>query len=179
VLACSTGLRWCLKALWIWATLGLLLAAAHHGYLSIDLHSFAKPWLLGARSRKLHLDACCEGRLVVTIDHSDHCLQLYPLPEWEGVEKKLSELPSLNPQVRRLKRMLLGYATECEMDNNGRILLPAKLREFAGMHKSMVMIGQGNKFELWDEQTWNGLMDECLEENFDGILPVELESLSI
>ena len=120
-----------------------------------------------------------EGRLVITIDHSDHCLQMYPLPEWEAVEQKISDLPSLNPQVRRLKRMLLGYATECEMDNNGRILLPAKLREFAALQKSMVMIGQGNKFELWDEETWNSLMDECLQEDFDGILPTELESLSI
>jgi len=131
-----------------------------------------------AKFRK-HLIACCEGHLVVTIDHSDHCLQIYPLAEWEALEKKLAELPSLNQQVRRLKRMLLGYATECEMDSNGRILLPAKLREFAGLTKSTVMIGQGNKFELWDEQTWNSLMDECLEEDFDGILPVELESLSI
>lgn len=131
-----------------------------------------------AKFRK-HLDACCDGRLVITIDHSDHCLQLYPLSEWEAVEAKLATLPSLNPQVRRLKRMLLGYATECEMDNNGRVLLPAKLREFAGLEKSTVMIGQGNKFELWDEQTWNALMDECLEENFDGILPTELENLSI
>ena len=131
-----------------------------------------------AKFRK-HLDVCCEGRLVITIDHSDHCLQLYPLPEWELVEEKLAALPSLNPQVRRLKRMLLGYATECEMDGNGRILLPAKLREFAGLDKSMVMIGQGNKFELWNEQTWNQLMDECLEEDFDEILPAELESLSI
>jgi len=131
-----------------------------------------------AKFRK-HLDACCEGHLVVTIDHNDHCLQIYPLAEWETVEKKLAELPSLNQQVRRLKRMLLGYATECEMDSNGRILLPAKLREHAGLTKSIVMIGQGNKFELWDEQTWNTLMDECLEEDFDGILPTELESLSI
>ncbi|MBL1320305.1 MAG: division/cell wall cluster transcriptional repressor MraZ [Methylophaga sp.] len=131
-----------------------------------------------AKFRKL-LDDCCEGRLVVTIDHSEHCLQLYPLPNWEEVEKKLSALPSLNPQVRKLKRMLLGYATECEMDNNGRILLPAKLREFANLTKSTVMIGQGNKFEMWDEDTWNALMDECLDENFDGILPTELENLSI
>lgn len=131
-----------------------------------------------AKFRK-HLDVCCEGRLIVTIDHSDHCLQMYPLPEWEHVEQKLTALPSLNPQVRRLKRMLLGYATECEMDGNGRILLPAKLREFAGLDKSVVMIGQGNKFELWNEQTWNELMDECLEEDFDEILPAELESLSI
>ena len=131
-----------------------------------------------AKFRK-QLDVCCEGRLIITIDHSDHCLQMYPLPEWEQVETKLAELPSLNPQVRRLKRMLLGYATECEMDGNGRVLLPAKLREFAGLDKSMVMIGQGNKFELWNEQTWNELMDACLEEDFDDILPIELESLSI
>lgn len=131
-----------------------------------------------AKFRK-HLDVCCEGRLIITIDHSDHCLQMYPLPEWELVEEKLAALPSLNPQVRRLKRMLLGYATECEMDSNGRILLPAKLREFAGMEKSIVMTGQGNKFELWNEQAWNESMDEYLEENFDEILPAELESLSI
>lgn len=131
-----------------------------------------------AKFRK-HLDVCCEGRLVITIDHSDHCLQLYPLPEWELVEQKLAQLPSLNAQVRRLKRMLLGYATECEMDSNGRVLLPPKLREFAGLTKSTVMIGQGNKLEIWDEQTWNSLMDECLEEDFNGILPTELESLSI
>ena len=131
-----------------------------------------------AKFRK-HLDVCCEGRLVITIDHVDRCLQLYPMPEWEQVEQKLSALPSMNPKVRSLKRMLLGYATECEMDGNGRILLPAKLREFAGLEKSMVMIGQGNKFELWDEHSWNSLMDACLEEDFDGILPTELENLSI
>lgn len=131
-----------------------------------------------AKFRK-QLDVCCEGRLIVTIDHSDHCLQVYPLPEWESVEQKLNALPSLNPQVRRLKRMLLGYATECEMDSNGRVLLPAKLREFAGLDKNTVMIGQGNKFELWDEHTWNTLMDACLQEDFDAILPAELESLSI
>ena len=131
-----------------------------------------------ARFRK-QLDVCCEGRLVITIDHADRCLQVYPLPEWELVEQKLSALPSLNQQVRRLQRMLLGYATECEMDSHGRVLLPAKLREFAGLDKNTVMIGQGNKFELWDEQTWNGLMDDCLQEDFDAILPAELESLSI
>ena len=131
-----------------------------------------------ARFRK-QLDVSCEGRLVITIDHADRCLQVYPLPEWELVEQKLIGLPSLNQQVRRLKRMLLGYATECEMDSHGRVLLPAKLREFAGLDKNTVMIGQGNKFELWDEQTWNGLMDDCLQEDFDAILPAELESLSI
>ena len=131
-----------------------------------------------AKFRK-HLDACCEGHLVVTIDHSDSCLQVYPIDEWEVVEKKLVDLPNMQVATRKLQRMLLGNATECQMDSNGRILLPAKLREFAGLEKSTVMIGQGNKFELWNEQTWNALMDECLKEDFDGILPAELEGLSL
>ena len=131
-----------------------------------------------AKFRKL-LDACCEGKLMITVDHSDRCLQVYPFPEWELVEQKLMRLPSLQLQVRKLKRMLLGSATECEMDSNGRILLPAILREFAGLTKSTVMIGQGNKFELWDEQVWNSLMDECLSEDFGDILSSDLENLSI
>jgi len=131
-----------------------------------------------AKFRK-HLDACCEGHLIVTIDHSDHCLQMYPVDEWEVVEKKLVALPNMQGPARRLQRMLLGNATECQMDSNGRILLPAKLREFAGLEKSTVMIGQGKKFELWNEQTWNSLMEDCLEEDFNGILPTELENLSL
>jgi MraZ protein len=131
-----------------------------------------------AKFRK-HLDVCCDGKLVVTVDHVENCLQLYPMPEWEVVEQKLTALPSMDPKVRSLKRMLMGYATECEMDGHGRINLPAMLREHAGLEKSMVMIGQGNKFELWDEQSWNQLMGECQQEDFSGILSTELASLSI
>ena len=131
-----------------------------------------------AKFRKL-LDVCCDGRLVVTIDHAEHCLQMYPISEWEKVEQKLVSLPSLDPKVRQLKRMLLGNATECEMDSHGRILLPPKLREFADLEKESIMSGQGNKFEIWNESAWNSLMDESLELDFDGDLPTALENLSI
>lgn len=131
-----------------------------------------------AKFRKL-LDVCCEGRLVVTIDHAEHCLQMYPLAEWESVEQKLISLPSLDPKVRRLKRMLMGNATECEMDKNGRILLPPKLREFADLEKEAVMSGQGNKFEIWNEQAWNDLMDESVEFGLGEEVPTALENLSI
>ena len=131
-----------------------------------------------AKFRKL-LDVCCDGRLVVTIDHVEHCLQMYPLDEWEMVEQKLISLPSLDPKVRQLKRMLLGNATECEMDNHGRILLPPKLREYADLQKESVMSGQGNKFEVWNEDAWNSLMGESVELGFDGDLPSALENLSI
>jgi MraZ protein len=131
-----------------------------------------------AKFRKL-LDVCCDGRLVVTIDHAERCLQMYPLAGWEEVEKKLVSLPSLDPKVRQLKRMLLGNATECEMDSHGRILLPPKLREFADLEKESVMSGQGNKFEIWNEKAWNSLMDESVELGFVGDLSSALESLSI
>jgi MraZ protein len=118
--------------------------------------------------------------MVVTVD-LDSCLLLYPLPEWEEIERKLVRLPSFNKQARRLQRLLIGHATECELDGNGRILLPQPLREFAAMEKSVVLIGQGNKFEIWAEERWNDSRSEWLEGSGedDGELPQELGSLSL
>jgi len=126
------------------------------------------------------LMASCDGQLVMTVDR-DHCLLLYPLPEWEEIERKLVKLPSLNKQARRLQRLLIGHATECELDSHGRILLPPPLREFAGVEKKVVLIGQGNKFELWNEQAWTERRDTWLAEGEEeeGALPAELESLSL
>ncbi len=122
----------------------------------------------------------CDGQLVTTVDR-DHCLLLYPLPEWEEIERKLVRLPSLNKQARRLQRLLIGHATECELDSHGRILLPPPLREFAHLDKYLVLIGQGNKFEVWDEKIWNEQREAWLAEegHEDGELPPELESLSL
>lgn len=122
----------------------------------------------------------CEGQLVITVDR-DHCLLLYPLPEWEEIERKLVRLPSLNKQARRLQRLLIGHATECELDSHGRILLPPPLREFARLDKRLVLIGQGNKFEIWDETAWNAQREIWLAEEGqeDAELPPELESLSL
>lgn len=121
----------------------------------------------------------CGGQLVVTVD-KDHCLLLYPLPEWEEIERKLVKLPSFNAQARRLQRLLVGHATEVEMDSAGRVLVPPPLREFARLDKGVVMIGQGNKFEIWDEETWNTQREDWLaDDDSDGPLPAELESLSL
>jgi transcriptional regulator MraZ len=121
-----------------------------------------------------------DGHLVATVD-KDYCLLIYPLPEWEEIERKLIRLPSLHKQARRLQRLMLGHATELEMDNQGRVLLPRELREFAGLDRQAMLIGQGTKFELWDEQRWNERRDEWLAAD-DGDykdLPEELESLSL
>jgi len=120
-----------------------------------------------------------QGRLVVTVDR-DQCLLMYPLPDWDEIEGKLMKLPSLNPQARRLQRLMVGHATDLELDGHGRILLPPKLREFAGLTRQGVLIGQGNRFELWDEARWNERRDEWLKgEEPATDLPAELETLSL
>jgi MraZ protein len=132
-----------------------------------------------ARYRERLLEGC-GGRLVVTVDR-DHCLLVYPLPEWEIIESKLIELPSLNKQARLMQRLLIGHATELEMDGQGRILLPAMLREFAGLKKKAVLIGQGKKLEIWDENIWVESQEEWmgLVQADDGDLPAALEELSL
>jgi len=120
-----------------------------------------------------------QGRLVVTIDR-DHCLLLYPLPDWEEIERKLMRLPTLNVQARRLQRLMVGHATELELDGHGRLLLPPQLREFAGLTREATLIGQGTRFELWDEARWNERRDEWLkDEELPAQLSAELESLSL
>lgn len=115
-----------------------------------------------ARYRE-RLSTCCEGRLVLTVD-SDRCLLLYPEPNWVEIERKLQQLPSFNPKARKLQRLYIGHAHEVEMDAQGRLLVPPELRRFASLDKRVALVGQGNKFELWDEETWSARCDEWLDE---------------
>lgn len=115
------------------------------------------------------LQADCEGQLVCTIDLKDPCLLLYPLSEWQDVEHKLSQLSNMVDAERRVKRILLGSAMECQLDKNGRILLSSPLRAHAGLNKKLMLVGQLNKFELWDEDLWNEKLqqDIALEQQKD------------
>ncbi|GAA3545831.1 division/cell wall cluster transcriptional repressor MraZ [Zobellella aerophila] len=104
----------------------------------------------------------CDGQLVCTIDINNPCLLLYPLVEWEEIEKKLKGLSSMNPAERRLQRLLLGYASECELDAQGRFLVPGPLRQHAGLDKKIMLVGQLNKFEIWDESCWQQQVNDDL-----------------
>ena len=89
-------------------------------------------------------------------------------------------LPSFDPAAQALKRFLIGYASDCELDSASRVRIPAPLREFAALEKHIVLIGQGNKFELWDESRWKARCDEWLAvQTGEARLSVELESLSL
>lgn len=121
------------------------------------------------------------NQVVVTIDTEDTCLLLYPLKDWEVLEQKIESLPSFHRAARRVQRLLVGHATEIELDGSGRILLPALLREYAGIDKQVLLVGQGKKFEIWANTIWEKDRANWINSNGqdDKELPIELLNLSI
>lgn len=126
-----------------------------------------------------HLLQHCNGEMVVTIDTEERCLLIYPRPEWEDIQRKVEALPSLNPAARRVQRLLIGHATDIQLDGSGRILLPGPLRDYAELDKKTVLLGQGNKLELWSEPHWTERRDAWLEDHSNLEIPAELQSLSL
>lgn len=116
--------------------------------------------------------------LVVTIDTEERCLLLYRAGEWQEIENNLQRLPSFNMAARRIQRLLIGHATDIELDSHGRLLLPSALRDYANLSKRVVMIGQSNKFEVWDESSWQARRETWLAEEASGVneLPDELKT---
>jgi MraZ protein len=92
-------------------------------------------------------------RLVATAD-PDKCALIYPIADWEQLQDQLLSLPNLNPESRWLQRLMIGYATDLEIDAHGRVLITGELREFAGLQRDAMLVGQGNHLELWDEGAW-------------------------
>ena len=129
------------------------------------------------RYRDLLLEHC-SGELVVTIDTSERALLVYPKPEWEDIERKVQALSSFNPASRRVQRLLIGHATDIPIDTSGRILITPALRQYANLDKKTVLLGQGNKLELWSEDHWISRRDSWLSDE-SGDLPPQLESLSL
>jgi len=121
------------------------------------------------------LAAACEGRLVVTASPYERCLYIYPEHVWKEKKAQIEAMPNSNKQVRRMQRLVLGNASELEMDGNGRLLLPSTLRDFASLDKKAVLVGLGEKAELWSEKSWNEMLDETDDEP----MPEEMNNLSL
>jgi MraZ protein len=121
--------------------------------------------------------ANASGALVLTADPS-RCLLVYPRAAWEPIQARLMALSSFNAEIRGLQRLLVGHADDVNIDGNGRILVPPALRQYASLDHHVVLVGQGNKFELWDETKW-------LEQTAGAItfprggLPPELDGFSL
>jgi MraZ protein len=120
----------------------------------------------------------CGGNLVVTVDRV-RCLLMYPLAAWEIVQEAIMNLPSQFAETRELQRLMVGYATDLQLDAQGRVLLPSNLREFANLNRDCVMLGQGNKYELWDESGFKERRDAWLGSAPSGEMPPQLSTLKL
>lgn len=94
------------------------------------------------------------GERFIATKGLDHCLFIYPLDEWKVLEEKLRALPFTQPEARAFVRFFFSGATECELDKQGRILLPANLREYAQLDKDAVLVGVSSRVEIWSQALW-------------------------
>ena len=117
------------------------------------------------------------GTVVITADPS-RCLLVYPRDAWEPIQSRLMSLSSFNPEIRSLQRLIVGFADDVDLDGNGRILVPPALREYASLEHHVVLVGQGNKFELWDAAKWNDQTARAITFPTGG-LPPELDGFSL
>ena len=122
----------------------------------------------------------CDGHMVLTVHPFDRCLLLYPLADWEVIESQVNALPnSTSRQARRLQHLMVGYATELDLDAANRLLLPAMHRDHAELDKRLILVGQGQKFEIWNEARWTSMTETYLNETVDDDASVELINLSL
>ena len=103
------------------------------------------------------------GGLVVTRGF-DQNLLIYPLPVWRDVSERVNALPMTQPAARTLRRLLFGSAANLDLDKQGRILLPANLRQYAGVETDAVVAGMDTFIELWSKERWQAVIDSFPEQ---------------
>lgn len=117
------------------------------------------------------------GEHFVVTKGLDSCLFIYPPAEWSAFEEKLKQLPLTSSDARKFVRFFFSGALECDLDNQGRIILPPNLRAYAGLKKEIISIGVNNRVEIWDREKWK---DYNEEENFiSQELAIKMENIGI
>jgi len=124
------------------------------------------------RFREL-LKAHGDPRLIIT--NWEDCLAAYPYAEWQHIEEKMGEFSLVDRDIRSFKRFFLSGACECNLDSQGRILVPPALREFAGLEKEVIMAGQLKCFEIWDK----GRFEEELSKSISKLPDLENKLASL
>lgn len=131
-----------------------------------------------------HRDALmelCDGQLYITRHWRVKCLLLYPLPKWEQVRDDLIKKPNVDQVSQMMSRLVLGHAKPVSLDANNRLLIPPNLRESVGLEKEILLLGMGEKFELWNERHFSDLSESWYETS-DGLafdeIPEHLRGLA-
>lgn len=118
----------------------------------------------------------CEGHLVLTL-HEDGCVLMYPQPVWDEIRREMIRVPNQDRRTREYQRLMLGYASEVDMDGQGRVLIPPRLRGKTHLDKRVELAGLGNKFEIWNEDVWNQRLDALISGQAGDEVPDELKHL--
>lgn len=142
-------------------------------HLSLD----AKGRLAVPTKHREALQLQCAGDVVLTA-HPHRCLLLYPQPAWEPIQAKLMALSSFDKNSSALQRLLVGHAEDAVMDSAGRVLVSPALRDFAGLGKELMLVGQGNHFELWGIEAWRVQLAQVMQDDHF-VMPSELEGFSL
>lgn len=123
------------------------------------------------------LEAMGTSTVVITLDHQEPCLKVYPPSVWQRIEDRIKSVKGDNRRARMIVRLLLGNSTECEWDGSGRVLLPAYARQIAGLSKECVLMGLSDYLEIWDKARWGNELEEYFNDpSAFGDLPDELQS---
>ena len=126
---------------------------------------------------KIH--KACSGQMILSIHPDDECLVLFPLSDWQTLERKIAKLPSLNVHSKKLSRKLVGHANECALDKIGRILIPSFHKLHANLKSKAVISGQGHGFEIWDEESWKEQIKKLEKLSTQVEIPEEILKLSL
>ena len=124
-----------------------------------------------------HLLIESNGAMVLTA-HPHGCLLLYPKEAWTPIQSKIMQLSSFDKKSSGLQRLLVGYAEDSIVDGAGRLLISQALRDFAEIKKTIMFVGQGTHFEIWNQELWNQEISK-ISANDDGDLPDELGGFAL
>lgn len=122
------------------------------------------------------LQSACNGQIVLTAHTESRCLHVFPETHWQEILPTIEGLPSFNKVSRRAKLLLIGHAGQLEIDANGRVLIPSTLREYAGLEKKILLVGQGAGLELWSEERFAEYIDTDIS---DDEMPEAMKSLAL
>lgn len=149
-------------------------------YRGIHLLSIDSKGRLKIPARHLEqVQSNSSGKMVLSVHPDDSCLVLYSLKDWENLELKIGELPSLNVHTKKLARKLIGHACECDLDKFGRILIPSSHIKYANLVNKAILSGQGKSFEIWDERTWKDQIEKLDRLSNEQEIPQQVSSLSL
>jgi len=131
-----------------------------------------------ARYRPL-LEEHCQGKLVITMQHHGKSLMLYPENEFEEVARTVRKLSDFDEAEQKFKYLFFGHAIQLDLDSSGRVLVPPLLRDLVGIEKRVALVGQTNKLELWNEETWLETQKTLFTTNNNQAVPDKLKEIAL